>query len=356
LRLWDTSLPPPTDADPNPSGATRVVAYSPDGKMLLSGHGSEWWPVPGSLHWWESDSGRRIRSIHGPWLPTSVYVTGDAKSPRAIVAGVEQARRNQSRSMITSWNWGEGGLAPAANHLNLDPASVQENVNLASCNDWFLVYGSRPSLSARPRVYLFDGVGPAQKANFVLPGGTCVAAFSPDGRWLAVSGHIDNTIKPMKGVPIDRRIPIRLYETATLVGLTVPETMKNGPPKEIRQIGESTTNVSALAFTTDSKGVIVADAVGRLRLLDIAGGKPVELQGAATPSKALSLLTLSADGQLLAGCGRNGHVFVMNLATKRTVLSRHLPGPVYGVAFSPAADQLALAAGNGSTWILPLRK
>ncbi len=148
------------------------------------------------------------------------------------------------------------------------------------------------------------------------------AAFSPDGKTLAVGGGL-----------------LRLVEVAT-GRLTAAYA---GRPGWVRSI----------AFSPDGKTLASIEGYsaeqgqfnGRLRLRDVATGRELE-----TPPDApamLQCLAFSREGDLLAAAGSSGtvHLWQWPGGTPKAQLEGS-PATVHSLAFSPDGKQLAAAVGN----------
>ena len=151
-----------------------------------------------------------------------------------------------------------------------------------------------------------------------LPGSAFAAAFSPDGKTLAV-GRFDKTID-----------------------LWTVESGKLG-----RALTGHAGPVSCVAFSADGKLLASGAADGKVKLWDVSkGAATATLSGHGAPIGAIAF---SPDGARLASAGDDKTVRVWEVATGKELLaySGHA-GAVSSVAFSPDGLQLASTGADKS--------
>src|SRR5262249_55160123 len=181
------SAPPPEDADPNPPGETRAVAFTADGKCLLTGHGSYWWPTPGQMRSWNADTGAELRRIEGPWFPTDLVIgpqAGEGPAP-ATVAVLDRTRRLDTVGFVRPWNPDEGGFGQLSVQLGLGITGARDGLRLAAGGGLLAAYPAKPGAFDQSQMRLLDPVGLSQKAFFLLPSAALAAAPVPGGPLLA---------------------------------------------------------------------------------------------------------------------------------------------------------------------------
>jgi WD40 repeat protein len=97
---------------------------------------------------------------------------------------------------------------------------------------------------------------------------------------------------------------------------------------------EKTWSAENLRISSDDKLLVVAFAIGDIRLYDLATRKETHLFFAAHDG-AIWGMTLSPNDALVASGGKDNYANVFDLKTKKKVQSFKHPGEVNGVAFTP---------------------
>jgi serine/threonine protein kinase/tetratricopeptide (TPR) repeat protein len=268
-------------------GWVQTVAFSPDGKTLVTGGHDQ------TAKLWSADDGREILSFQGH----TQWVLSAAFSPD----GGQLATASNDKS-VRLWDVGNGkeiqamaGHRPWACAVAFSPdgkiiasgggdhaiklweaasGRVIRDVAAHSLPVWSLAYNSDGSLLASASgdrtIKIWDG-----QAGFevrVLKGHTgpvMSVAFSPDGKTL-VSASQDQTV--------------RLWGTAT--------------GQEIRVFTGHRNSVSTVTFTPDGKYLASAGADQTIRLWDIGTGK--EIKGLIGHRGSIITLAFSPDGKRLA--------------------------------------------------------
>ena len=314
------------------------VAYSPDGRRMVSGSGDN------SLRIWDSASGR---SIGKPLLGHTGIITCVAFSPdgRRIASA-------SSDKTVRIWDAFTG-----------KPLSKPLRGHWSAVNSLAFSPNGRLVVSASAdRTLRFWNALTGKPVGAPLRGGkqsVKSVAFSPDGRRL-VSGSIDNNLllwdvarrkvigKPLKGhtgsvfavafSPNGRRIAsasadesLRLWDGATGRSL--------GRPMQ----GHSNL-VMSLAFSPDSRLLVSGSADQTLRLWDVATGKSLgdPFQGHGSWIRSLAF---SSDGRHIVSASDDNTLRIW----ERQVLGQSLQGHqkrVLAVAFSPDGRRVVSSSAD----------
>ena len=267
------------------------IAFSPDGKTLVSGSHD------GTLILWDTVTGRQLRSIeshrlHGrPFAVTSVAFSPDGK--KLLSASSDKTLR--------FWDAGTGAELRVFRGLGYSKAAVfspdGRMVAAANCESIILVDASTARLLRTFRRHH-----------------SCVehVAFSPDGRTLLNDGGIIqfrnlSTGRVVKSLGLDALNGMALSpdgKSLLLAGKT-PELWNVLSGRLLRRFPEQPSSVEAVAFSPDGK--IAASesqegidpfAPGIIKLWDVATGS--ELRRLTGHQSRVSDLVFSPDGKLLA--------------------------------------------------------
>ncbi|MBN2578371.1 MAG: WD40 repeat domain-containing protein [Pirellulales bacterium] len=121
-------------------------------------------------------------------------------------------------------------------------------------------------------------------------------------------------------------------------------------PGLARSFNDQPAPVTALCASPDGKSLLLGDAAGAVRLLDVETGRSVTLgNGHQGPIRRLAC---SANGCFAASGGSDGDVRLWDLtAGKELHRLKHHRGDVTGLKFMPA-DQQLLSAGRGDTAVM----
>jgi WD40 repeat protein len=284
------------------------VAYSPDGKTVVSGGSS-------ILRLWDTATLHQRGILgHGGAVTAAVY-SRDGKTLAA--AGSDATVRL----------WDMSGDKPKPGPVITAGTGVLNAVALTP-GAHLLATGGQDAM-----VRLFDLTGEKPMDKGVLGGHSrpvTALAFSPDGKTLATASA-DETI--------------RLWDVS------------GDTAKELARLDGLEKGVNALAFAPQEKPLTLAAAGGdgMLRLWDLSGVRPAERAAVkAHGGSYLTALAFSASGRVLATAGADTAVRLWDLSVKQPkekgVLEGHI-SVVTGVAFS--ADGRSLVSG-GADWTVRL--
>ena len=297
------------------------VAFSPDGRWLASVAGQWASPQPGEVKLWDAATGRLF------W--TGLGHTG----PVMAVAFSPDSQRLASTSV--AWKAETGG------EIKIWQVMTGETLQTLPCppaGSFCVAFSTDGKLLAH------SGAGNAVRV-WDLRAGKHLAvlhghrsnvfdvAFSPDGRLLA-SASWDGTA--------------RVWDMAALTGGANPgNDHASAPPPRPVHVLSGPLDLRSVAFSPDSKRLVAASYDRRVKVWDMADGKP--LQTYWEHRAAVLHATFTPDGRWVTSADSGGNVHIWEARSGRLVRSfRGHTGPVTCVAFSPEGRRLA-TAGNDQT-------
>ncbi|HZS05184.1 MAG TPA: caspase family protein [Blastocatellia bacterium] len=337
-----------------PSELHGNIAFSPDGKALASGAGF------GAIKLWDTASGevRRVLRPHSVAVP-SVAFSGDG---RMLVTGSDGELWGDNA--VKLWDLtGNGAMRALAGHRNSpvatafspDSATLASGGNDQTVRLWDSTAGGR-------RLIL---TGTDLNANAL--------AFSPDGRMVA-AGRGGSTGNPFNmGIQVteySQENPIDIWDVASgkwLLKLPGHRSMVHavvfspdgrtlvsgaGFSQMETALWDTATGTKirtlpgmGLAFSSDGKTLAVANDDNVIELWDAAtGAKLHTLEGSASPA------AFSPDGKFLATGGADNSIRLWDVATATE--SRALAGhtnSVTSLAFNPDGNILASGSLDART-------
>ncbi len=318
IRLWDVATGRPDSADrPGHERAVHAVAYSADGRTLVSG--SE----DGTARLWEARTGRQLRVW--PGLGGRVYAVDLSPDGRSLAVAV-------------------GGRA-----LVLDAASGGQRFEVAhGRDDWRQWAAFSPdgrllaAMEGPGTVCLRDAAGGKVVRRLVGPGGEAGRlAFAPDGRLLAVclkgsvrlwdvaTGRMHGDLEQSPHCYLLAFSPdgraLAAGTNGTLGVWSVDTLRRVGAMKALPE-GESMGDLLALAFAPDGRTLVtstwtVDGSETCLRVWETATGR--ERFRARTPGAPVRSVAFAPDGRTLATANADTTVTVWDVAS----LPSPLPAP-----------------------------
>jgi WD40 repeat protein len=223
-RVWDVETGKELLQLKGHTGPVHGLAWSKDGKHILSGGGDS------TVRVWDAKTGKSLQTINVGINVQFVALTPDGK--KAISCGSER--------MVRVWDL-ESGKQTADNEDNT--AAVRSVVVLPD--------GKRfVSLGFDGRVRLIDlGTGKLIRTMDVahVPGGAWFGSASPDGKTLATSGG-------------DKMV--RLWDVET--------------GKQLKEFSGHTEGVHAIAFSANGRRLISGGYDRTLRVWDVVSGEQVQ--------------------------------------------------------------------------------
>jgi len=263
------------------SGSVNSVAFSPDGKTVLSGSYDH------TLKLWDVATGYEIRTLVGhSGEVTSVAFSPDGKT--ALSASAD--------ATLKLWDIETGRqiktLAGHSGSVNSIAFSPDGKSALSGGDDYTLRLWD---LTKGHEVGTFSGHS----------GGVTCVAFSPNGR-RALSGSWDKMLK--------------LWDLTT--------------GREIRNFTAHSNRITSVAFSPDGENAISTSWDGAIKLWDIATGH--EIRSFAGHVGGTNSATFSADGKTVLSGGWDSTLRLWDAATGREIRSfAGQTGGILSVGFSP---------------------
>jgi WD40 repeat protein len=334
LKLWEVKSGREIRSFTGHSSYVLAVAFSPDGKLALSGSDDL------TLRLWEVSSGREIRSFTGHSYP----VLGVAFSPDGKLA------LSGGYKTLKLWEVSSGreirSFTGHSSYVLAVAFSPDGKLALSGSDDLTLrlweVSSGREIRSFTGHSYPVLGVAFSPDGKLALSGGyktlklwevssgreirsftghssyVLAVAFSPDGK-LALSGSMDKTLK--------------LWE------------VKSG--REIRSLTGHSSFVFAVAFSPDGKLALSGSMDKTLKLWEVKSGR--EIRSLTGHSDSVSAVAFSPDGKLALSGSWDDTLKLWEVKSGREI--RSFTGhsfSVYAVAFSPDG-KLALSGSGDHT-------
>jgi eukaryotic-like serine/threonine-protein kinase len=291
LAAAQSKLPFHLDAILEHGGEVQAVAFSPDGKTLLTGG--------------RASPPRRWDALSGALVGEPLPHPGDI---RAVAFSSDGAMLATASTDKTARLWNAATGTPIGKPLTHE--------------HWVLCVAISPdgktavTGSADGTARLWDVVTGELRGELRPPGWVYAVAYSPDGSTLATgSGNTS-----------------QLWQAGTLMPLCEP--MRH--PSE----------VWAVAFSPDSRVLVTGSEEGTARFWEASSGKPLGLP--LLHQGAVRAVGYSPDGKTLWTGGASGKV---RLWDTKSMTPRGLPvhhqSAVYAVSFSPNQRRLATGSADG---------
>jgi WD40 repeat protein len=244
-----------------------AVDFSPDGKLILA-NPKRW--LAGSLKVWDVGSGKLVHDLHSPVSPSHCLFSRDGKMI-VVAGGVYFNRKGLQGNPICRVNLATGA------QRRLMVGHKQEIGYLAAAPDGLLIVSGSSDRTAR----VWDVEKGKELASFKQRGWIYGLAFSPDSRTLATSAGKDISLYDLT----------RWRKKATL----------RGHEKLVR----------SLAFLPDGRTLLSAAEDGLVCLWDLASKK----QRAAYNWDLEQLLTVAVapDGMTAAAASAKGTIVLWDL-------------------------------------------
>jgi WD40 repeat protein len=336
---------------PLPKGVNPIyaVAITPDGQYAAAGRGNE-------LLIYHVPTGDLVAQLADPALRSILYNGQPMYEPNATHRDyVHSLAFSPSGNMLASgsfrevklWarpdNWQRANLA-----IGGGPVTA---VAVSADNKWLAVGAADHSIK------LFNAAD-GQLARSLAGHAAAVTAlvFSADGSRLYSSSH-DKSIRGWSVA--DGAAAGRIDTVAAVNGLALtPDGAKvvaacadnllrvfSSPAASVA-LATSPGAVPSLAVSTDKKTVALAEADGKITIIDVASAKVArQLEG---HSGALAAVCFSANGAKLASGGADKTLRIWDLATgQAVVVTAGIPNAVTAIAWHPQGAQLAAGFADG---------
>ena len=260
LRLWDAKTGKPLGEWPGHSAAILSLAATPDGRVVVSGSADK------TVNGWNAATGKIIWTWTARSAVAALAISKDAKT---VLVGTADgglsvlAIADDKPKLIGFANAHVSGVAAIA--FNFDESRFASVGGDGIPKIWTLPANGTPAL--------IHSLSPALPPSTPGPVALSAAAFSPDGRQLAVGGA-------------DRSVSI--YDANTGI--------------EIRSLRGCTDWVTALAFLPDGDHLLAVAADKAARIFDVSRNELLATNGHTQSAVAVAV---RPDGQQFASVGKD---------------------------------------------------
>lgn len=292
VKVWDAESGAELKAVRGRNSNSSAIAVSHAGELFAAGDAA------GAIQLWEIEAAdRHLRLPHADW----VYSVGFNADGSQIVAGTSKK--------VMLWNAHSGELM----------REIPGHAGYVSTVAFLPTGCDLLSASWDGMIKLWDAE--KREARLSLGGATRDSdsvALSPSGRWIAVGGPFDTTV--------------RLISTAT------------GQPDATLQ---SVARITTAAFGADDTRLVTGDEQGAVSLWNPVRGH--RNWTASTVGGSIRSIACSRDGKWVAAINQKLKLTLFDAATGEERFAVEEPGGTYGVRFSP--DSRRLAAGCADSTI-----
>jgi WD40 repeat protein/serine/threonine protein kinase len=392
VRLWDRTTARVLKTLGGQGTALNSAAFSPDGKALATGS------ADGTIRVWEVATGEVATLLRGHTAP----ITALAYAPdgRSLVSGsgdgavkVWDVAIRPDPNILTGHNGWLNSLAFSPDGKTLAVADVHDKAvklwdlatrkPIGTLRDhekwvWFLAFApdgrTLASVGVDFVIRLWDVSAQKLAAKLQLGGYPNSIAFSPDGKLLAAStGNVQvwDLSSKQKVRELDRAGRFQFSPDGTLLAAISGNTVRLWDVATWQPVADELKGgkaaLASLAFAPDGRTLATGDAVGTLRLWDVAQKR--EIASRRIHASDVASLAFSPDGRRLATSGAGSTVKLWAVARSTKLIPLHDDvallqevasftghgGPVSCVAFSPDGNTLASASTDATVrlWQAP---
>ena len=370
IKLWDVASGDEIRSFTGHSGWVNTIAFSPDGKQIVSGS-YDWYPwdrtntdVDDSIRIWDTDTGHEIRTIKGH--SNSINSVAFSPDGKQIVSGSEDktiklwdASTGQeirtfsgySKSVKSAAFSPDGRfIVSCAGELNIFSHLFDESPGDNTIKLW--------DASTGREIKTFSGH--QDRVNTVV--------FSSDGKQI-ISGSSDKSIKIFNASTgrVIRTISDHQHSIQSIAfnsnGRQIAAGYGNGTIKlwnaatgrEIRTMTGNQRLIYSAAFSPDKRHIVFGLNDGTVKLWDITTGRETRtLSGHSFP---VDFITFSPDGsQILSGASDNTNklwnqsldstVKLWDTNTGREIRTFSRLDIISSLMFSPDGKEILIAARN----------
>lgn len=339
-RVWEVATRRQLMVVESQATWVNTLALSPDGKTLATGNGG----AP-SIKLWDVATGNEKFYSMAFTPDGNKLMTGgssvrfwDAGSGQEITALPNLMEGNRSPVLALACSFDGKRLAITDGRFKvkvLDAFTGQEYFQLTDTSNYIssvsfspdgkkLLTGSRGAMASGR---IWDGVTGQQLV--MIPGDSHAAAFSPDGRVVAVGVYISANLSHTKR----NEFQLILADSAT--------------GERIRVLADHSDAIYAAAFSPEGKRLAVGCGDGTVKLWEVSTGR--EIARLTGHGAAVKTLAFSPDGSRLATAGQEGLVRLWDITLGIELLALRVhTDEVTAVAFSPDGRSLASTSLDGT--------
>ncbi|MGD0419041.1 MAG: TIR domain-containing protein [Xanthobacteraceae bacterium] len=275
-------------------GTVTSVAYSPNGRMIVSGS------LDRSLKVWDASSGELLRTLSGDYgavssvafLPDGQHVVSSSLKGAIIIWNVDTGQPIRSLRSDANYSW-ESSPAVRAIAVSPDGARVASGNVDSSVTVWNVASGGV--------LQIFRSHDQDIETVAFAPDGRMLVAGAKDGTirvWDTLGGQLLRTLTDHKGQILSVAISPDGNRLAAGGGGNAVKLWNATTGELIRTVTSGSNVVESIAFSPDGRRLAVGGDGSVVELIDANSGQVVEsLRG---HSAAVRTLAFSPDGRRLA--------------------------------------------------------